>query len=188
MALLFVLTPQKAVRVLALAGLAAAFLAGGGNDQGHWSRRFTLAGVALLIVFWPAQWLAPVISPFKGLSQTLHIPGVRIAERTFSPAGDFTALTSETVPFRFAPGLSMLAPVTPTEQVALFHDGHPAGMINRGSGGAEAMEFMRWTPMALPYVLLERPRVLILGAGGGGDVWPCPARGGVAGGCRRTAP
>ena len=64
----------------------------------------------------------------------------------------------------------MLAPVTPAEQVALFHDGHPAGMINRGSGGPEAMEFMRWTPMALPYVLLERPRVLILGAGGGGDV------------------
>jgi spermidine synthase len=170
MALLFVLTPQKAVRVLALAGLAAAFLAGGGNDQGHWSRRFTLAGVALLIVFWPAQWLAPVISPFKGLSQILHIPGVRIAERTFSPAGDFTALTSETVPFRFAPGLSMLAPITPAEQVALFHDGHPAGMINQGSSEAEAMEFMRWTPMALPYVLLERPRVLILGAGGGGDV------------------
>jgi hypothetical protein len=171
MALLFVLPPQNAVRVLALAGLAAAFLAGSGAEGNRWPRRSALAGAALLVALWPAQWLAPVISPFKGLTQSLHIPGVRVAERTLSPTGDFTALTSENVPFRFAPGLSMLAPATPPEQAALFHDGHPAGTIQQGSGGPEAMEFMRWTPMALPYVLLERPRVLILGAGGGGDVW-----------------
>ncbi len=168
-ALLFSLPPQNAVRVLALAGLAAAFLVQSGD--GHWPRRSCLAVVTLLIVLWPAQWLAPVMSPFKGLAQSLHLPGVRMAERTLSPTGDFTALTSKTIPFRFAPGLSMLAPVTPPKQVALFHDGHPAGMIHQGSSGPEAMEFMRWTPMALPYMLLDRPRVLILGAGGGGDVW-----------------
>src|SRR5574340_1223262 len=42
--------------------------------------------------------------------------------------------------------------------------------IHRIADDLEAMAFMRWTPMALPYALLDRPRVLILGAGGGGDV------------------
>ena len=171
MALLYVLTPQNSVRVLALAGLTAAFLIGGGNAGGIRYWRSCLMVISLLILLWPAQWLAPVMSPFKGMPQALHIPGVRIAAETLTPAGDFTALTSASIPFRSAPGLSMLAPVAPPEQVALFHDGHPAGMIHRGSEGPEAMEFMRWTPMALPYVLLHRPRVLILGAGGGGDVW-----------------
>jgi hypothetical protein len=169
MALLFFLTPQNGVRVFALIGLAAALLIGGGAQERL--GRTALITVALLILFWPAQWLAPVMSPFKSLSQALLIPGVRITEQTSSPTGDFTALTTATIPFRSAPGLSMLAPVTPPEQVALFHDGHSAGMIHRGSNGPAAMEFMRWTPMALPYVLLERPSVLVLGAGGGGDVW-----------------
>jgi hypothetical protein len=169
MALLFVLTPQGGVRILALAGLAAALLVGGGGQERL--GRAALAVVALSIVFWPDQWLAPVMSPFKSLSQAVLVPGVRIAGQTHAPTGDFTALTTATIPFRFAPGLSMLAPAAPPEQVALFHDGHPAGMIHHGTDGPASMEFMRWTPMALPYVLLNRPRVLIPGAGGGGDVW-----------------
>jgi hypothetical protein len=168
MALLVVLTPQNGVRVLALIGLAAAVLVRG---EGRGYKYTELTAVALLILFWPAQWLVPVMSPFKGLSQALQIPGTHKAAEIRSPSGEFTALTSSTIPFRWAPGLSLLAPQTPSEQVVLFHGGHPAGMILRGSGGPAAMDFMRWTPMALPYALLDRPRVLIVGAGGGGDVW-----------------
>jgi hypothetical protein len=169
MALLFVLTPQDGVRVLALIGLASAFIVHSGENKGL--GRIGLAAAVLLIGFWPARWLTPVISPFKGLSQSLRIPGICITAETHSPSGDFIALTSATIPFRFAPGLSLLAPVTPPEQVAVFHDGHPAGVIHRGSEGPSALDFLRWTPMALPYALLDRPRVLVVGAGGGGDVW-----------------
>jgi spermidine synthase len=167
--MLFFLTPQNGVRVLALAGLSAAFLLHSGGAKKF--RRSGFAIGALLILLWPAAWLTPVMSSFKALPQSLQIPGVQIASEKQSPSGDFTAVTSATVPFRFAPGLSMLAPVTPPEQVALFQDGHSAGMIQCGTNGAAAMEFMRWTPMHLPYVMLNRPRVLIPGAGGGGDVW-----------------
>lgn len=173
-ALLFVLTPQNSARVLALIGLAAAVLIGEGVKG---LRYIGTTAVMLLILLWPAQWLAPLMSPFKGLAQALQIPGTRIAAERRSPTGDFAALTSASLPFRSAPGLSLLAPVGPPEQVALFHDGHPAGMIQRGTEGPAAMEFLRWTPMALPYVLLnpldrlDPPRVLVVGAGGGGDVW-----------------
>lgn len=169
MALLFVVRPQDGVRVLALIGLAAALLVRSNNGK---QREYVgLAVVALLVGLWPPQWLAPVMSPYKGMAQSLQIPGVRLAQETFSPAGDFAALTSAAVPFRFAPGLSLLAPIAPPEQVALFYDGHPCGAIFRGSGAAGAMDFLRWTPMALPYMMLDRPRVLIVGAGGGGDIW-----------------
>ena len=171
MALLFVLPPADLVRVLAAAGLAAGLLIDGGDRQAPRLRLPVFAALALLMLLWPGRWLTPPMSPFKGLSQALHVPGVAVAGRTLSPAGEFTALESAAIPFRYAPGLSMLAPSTPPEQMALFHDGHPAGVIHRGKGGTAAMEFMRWTPMALPYALLHRPRVLVLGAGGGGDVW-----------------
>jgi len=177
MALLFVLPPQDAVRVLALVGLAAAALMRGG----HATRveYMGLAAAALAIGLWPGQWLAPAMSPYKGLSQTLHIPGVEVVEEKRSPAGAFAALTSAAIPFRFAPGLSLLAPVSPPHQVALFHDGHAAGVILRGSDGPAAFEFLRWTPMALPYVLVARPRVLVVGAGGGGDIWHALIEGAV---------
>ena len=171
MALLFVLPPADLVRVLAAAGLAAGLLIDGGDRQAPRLRLSVTAALALLVVLWPGRWLTPLMSPFKGLSQALHVPGVAVAGRTLSPAGEFTALESAAIPFRYAPGLSMLAPSTPPEQMALFHDGHPAGVIHRGTEGTAAMEFMRWTPMALPYALLYRPRVLVLGSGGGGDVW-----------------
>jgi hypothetical protein len=171
MALLFLLPPPELVRVLAVTGLAAGVLTHAEDRQARWLRLPVFAAVALLVIIWPGRWLTPLMSPFKGLSQALQIPGVSVAGRTLSPAGEFTGLESAAIPFRYAPGLSMLAPSGPPEQVELFHDGHPAGVIHRGSSGFAAMEFMRWTPMALPYALLHHPRVLILGAGGGGDVW-----------------
>lgn len=168
--LLYVLSPQQAVRVLALTGLTAALLMTGDRPRRGRSGWIAAAALALIVALWPARWLAPVMSPFKGLSQARLIPGVSVAVQTRSPAGEFTALRSPSIPFRYAPGLSMLAPAAPPEQVALFHDGDAAGMIIAG-GGPESLEFQRWTPMALPYALVDHPRVLVLGAGGGGDVW-----------------
>jgi len=169
MALLFVLRPHDGVRILALIGVVAAVLVGGFRSSGL--DRIVLTVVVLLIGLWPARWLAPVMSPYKSMAQTLLVPGVRLAAETHSPFGQFSALTSDKVPFRYAPGLSLLAPAAPPSQVALFHDGHAAGVILHAPAGAVSLEFLRWTPMALPYALLKQPRVLIAGAGGGGDVW-----------------
>ncbi len=170
MALLFVLSPAQSVRVAALAAVGAALLGGRRACTGtRWQSMCPAAAGVLLTLLWPTAWLSPPVSPFKALSQTLQIPGMTIASETRSPAGTFTALMSDSLPFRSAPGLSMLAPSGPPAQIALFHDGHPAGVIH---GAAESAVFMRWTPMALPYSLLATPppRVLVAGAGGGGDV------------------
>jgi spermidine synthase len=167
MGLLFVLKPQDSVRALALVAVAAALLIHPRRSAREWA---ILVLVVLLPLCWPSRWLTPVLSPFKGLSQTLHLPQIRIVGETHSPTGLYTVLGGGTVPFRTAPGLSMLAPAGPPEQMLLFRDGHPMGPVHDLRTGLEAMTFMRWTPMALPYGLVEHPRVLVLGAGGGGDV------------------
>ena len=167
---LFFWSPQHCIRMLAALGLLAA-LVGGRLDRTWWSR-LGVAGLAVLCALWPDRLLTPVISEYKGLPQALLVPGVRVAATIHSPMGESTALKSDRIPFRYAPGLSLMAPVTPPEQVALFQDGHAAGVIQRGIDGPGAMEFLRWTPMALSYALVnERPRVLVAGAGGGSDVW-----------------
>lgn len=169
MALLFILPPQDALRVLALLGLTAALLIGGSFSG--WERWPGLTAGTLLIILWPVQWLVPAISSYKGLSQALNIPGVGVAVERHTPTGSFAAVTSADVPFRFAPGLSLLAPVAVPEQVALFHDGHPAGVILGTKQGLPSLDFLRWTPMGAAYTLVHQPRVLVVGAGGGADVW-----------------
>jgi len=166
--LLFCLRPDTALRVIALAGACSGVLIGGRGQRVRWGVPALAAAVALL---WPAAGLAPVHSHFKDMSRLLLIPGVRTVAERHSPVGVFSALETALIPFRSAPGLSMLAPVEPPEQVALFLDGHSAGMVHGAAGGTDAAMFMRWTPMALPYVLVPAPdRVLVAGAGGGGDV------------------
>ncbi len=168
MGLLFFLPPQDAVRILALLALLSPALILVARPTPL--ARTALAGSLLLLLIWPHQWLEPAVSPFKELSRTLLIPGVEIAAQTDAPTGQFAALTSRQIPFRLAPGLSMRSPVMPPDQVLLFRDGHPAGPINHVPRDLESMAYLRWTPMGLPYALLNRPKVLILGSGGGSDV------------------
>ncbi|MDY0390573.1 MAG: hypothetical protein RBQ88_06570 [Desulfobulbus oligotrophicus] len=168
--LLFLWPPQYCIKVLALVGLLATVVLVGFNRTGRW--RLVLVVCAVGCVAWPDRILVPVMSEYKGLAQALLVPGVRVAAEKHTPTGEYTALASDNIPFRYAPGLSLLAPVLPPEQIALFHDGHPVGVIQRGSEGVQAMEFLRWTPQALAYALVKRqPDVLVAGAGGGTDIW-----------------
>ncbi|NLX17897.1 MAG: SAM-dependent methyltransferase, partial [Desulfobulbus sp.] len=168
--MLFLWPPEHCLKILALAGLSAAMVVVGLKHGGRW--QLITVFCALVCMFWPNPMLVPVMSEYKGLAQALLVPGVRVAADNRTPAGEYTALASDNIPFRYAPGLSLLAPVLPPEQIALFQDGHAAGVIERGADGLQGMEFLRWTPQALAYVLAQKnPRVLVIGAGGGTDVW-----------------
>lgn len=197
-ALLFRFDHGNAARVLAGCGVLAAVTGGGARsfglpngcgltgfkrsraeraagDRGAGGRRtagpLAAAATVLLIAVWPSAWLTPLMSPFKDLPRMRLVPGVTVAGERLSPTGVFTALHSGRIPFRFAPGLSLYSPETPPRQAALFRDGHSAGTVQSMAEGLDGLRFLRWTPMALPYVLTHRPRTLVLGAGGGGDVW-----------------
>ncbi|HEX9179340.1 MAG TPA: SAM-dependent methyltransferase, partial [Burkholderiales bacterium] len=113
---------------------------------------------------------------FKELPQMLQVQGVRVLEERWSPLGWITVLESPLVPFRHAPGLSLQAPGALPAQLALLTDGEGMSPIV-GHDGRSSPPYLGYLTSALPYALLERPRVLVLGAGGGAEVLQALAQG-----------
>src|SRR5215469_8959063 len=70
---MFALPPEDCLRVIAVVAFGAALFALAGDG---WRRApFALAVVAVpAALIWPAAWLKPVPSPYKGLSVTLTLP------------------------------------------------------------------------------------------------------------------
>ena len=124
------------------------------------------AGLALPAAL-PDHWLRPHPSPYKGLSLALTAPDARIVAERHGPLGWLAAVDSPTVPFRHAPGLSLLAPAGPPEQIGLFTDGGAPSAIAPADAD---LRYLEAETAALPYHLVGRPRVLVLGAGGGAEV------------------
>ena len=125
------------------------------------------AGIALPAAL-PDHWLRPHPSPYKGLSLALTAPDARIVAERHGPLGWLAAVESPTVPFRHAPGLSLMAPVGPPAQIGLFTDGGAPTAITRANAD---LRYLEAETAALPYHMLDGPpRVLVLGAGGGAEV------------------
>ena len=174
---LFALPPVDALRLIGAGGLLAAALA--------WLERpvrrgaaaaLAAAGVASFFL-WPEAALAPRPSPYKELMQALQVPGTRVIEQRTSPLGILTVVASPKVPFRHAPGLSLHARTPIPPQLAVFTDGGSMTAITRYDGRKETVAYLDAQSAALPYHLLERPRVLVLGTGGGADVLRALAHG-----------
>lgn len=86
-ALLFVLSPAEALKLIGALGFAAAAVAWleCGRPR-RWPALLPMLPAALLLLL-PAVWIAPAMSPYKELSQTLRIPEARVIEERSSPSG-----------------------------------------------------------------------------------------------------
>ncbi|MEJ8850700.1 SAM-dependent methyltransferase [Variovorax rhizosphaerae] len=169
-ALLFVLSPTDALKVVGALGCAAAAL---GWIECGGTRRWPAAMLmALCSVPWllPVTWTEPVMSPYKELSQTLRIPGARVVVQRSSPLGLVSVVESPRIPLRHAPGLSLSASTEPPPQWGVFSDGEGLNALTRFDGRRESLAHLDQISSALPYHLLRRPHVLVLGAGAGADV------------------
>ena len=166
--LLLLLPPATALRGSAALGLVAGALVAWRPGRRGAAVALTLVAGAVLAL--PPAWTVLQPSPYKELSQTLRITGTRVLAEVSSPLGAVTAVASPRVPFRHAPGLSLLATAEPPPQIALFTDGDGLTTINRFDGDWAAQGYLDFLTSALPYHLLQEPAVLVLGAGGGTDV------------------
>lgn len=168
---LFLMPPHNALVVLtALALLAAAIAVIELGMRPKW-----LAGIFLglgLAVFMalPGSWLQAQPSPYKDLSQTLNIAGAQVVEERSSPLGQITVVENTLIPFRHAPGMSLNAVDEPPPQLAVFVDGEGPLVLTRFDGKLAPLAYLDQLTSALPYHVLEKPRVLVLGAGAGSDV------------------
>ncbi|MEA3410424.1 MAG: SAM-dependent methyltransferase [Pseudomonadota bacterium] len=159
--------PQWALKGVAIAGIAA-----GAYLWRPWRPGIGATGVVLCvgISLVPGMWLSPVVSEFKSLPRTLNIKGANIGFESFSPWGMLTAVENPEIPFRHAPGMSLATVNEPPAQVAVFTDGDGMTTITRYDGSREPLRHLEQLPSSLPYALLDKPDVLVLGAGGGTDV------------------
>ena len=129
-----------------------------------------VAWLALLVSGIPQNQLGLRISDYKGLSQALQVIDSRVLHVSSSPLGLITVVESPTVPVRHAPGLSFATRHIPPPQLAVFTDADGMSAITRFDGDFDSLAYLGDITAALPYALLKQPDVLVLGAGGGGDV------------------
>ena len=164
----------------AMAAMAAGLAAVRARRRVRWTL-LACAGSLLLftVLLAGSGWNELRISPFKPLPQALRVNGATLTENRSGPHGLVSAVENEKVPLRWAPGLSLLARAPVPEQAALFVDGDGPIAIPRRPRGSPPPAYLGDLTSALPYHLLERPRVLVLGAGGG-----APALQALGGGAR----
>lgn len=167
---LFLFHPTTVLKIVGATGITAAVVARASGRRGVDAVCVLLLVLAAGIAVLPASRLAVVPSEFKDLSQALQVRGARIVAERSSPLGLITVVQSEVVPFRYAPGLSLNAPSGPPVQLGVFTDGNGFSAIDRFTGERPAVAYLDWLPSALPYHLLKRPSVLVLGSGAGADV------------------
>jgi SAM-dependent methyltransferase len=169
-AALFVAEPGTCLKGIAVLGLAGAAAAARGTSLPRAAIVACLGAGIGAVLLWPASWAAPRPSPYKELSLALQVPGARVLAETSNPLGRLTAVANPNVPFRAAAGLSLSVRDPIPEQIAVFTDAGAPTAITRFRGDVEEIRYLDAQTTALPYHLIERPRVLVLGAGGGADV------------------
>jgi hypothetical protein len=170
-ATLFVAHPISALGFVGALGLAAAAVAA--VTLGLRPRVLIialLAGAIALPLGLRSDRVHLRASPYKELNQTLQIAETRIVAERSSPLGLITIVQSPRIPFRYAPGLSLNAPDEPPPQLGVFIDGDGPSALTYYDGRSEPLAYLDYLTSALPYHLLTRPRVLVLGAGAGADV------------------
>jgi hypothetical protein len=171
LAALFVVTPTDALKLIGALGLGAAAVADWRFAKRPRAIALALLGGAIALPFGiPVDWMRLDASEYKELSQTQQIGGTRVVAERSSPLGVITVVESRQVPFRYAPGLSLNAPAEPPPQLGLFVDGDGPSALVRYDGRREPLAYLDYLTSALPYHLLTRPHVLVLGAGAGADV------------------
>ncbi len=175
LALLGVAVPERALALPAALAAAGALAAQRGRQPrpaATWIA-IALGGVAAGVALRPPWRL--VLTPYKGLPQVEAYPDARrVAQRT-SAVGWVVAVAAPAL--RHAPGLSLGYHGPFPEQVGLFLDGDLAGAATDWHRETAARELLGWLPSAIPYALGEHRRVLVLGAGGGTEVWTAAAHG-----------
>ena len=170
--LLFRIPPQTALVVVAGGGAAAAVLAAF-RWQVRGRRLLTAAATGWLILagLGTLQWETVAINAYKPLAQTLRMPDTRLFYEKHHPMGWFSAVQSPTIPFRYAPGLSLQSDAAIPDQIALFIDGQGMSVVDRYDGDPETLAYLRQTTVSVGLHLRPRAnRVFIADAAGGQDI------------------
>lgn len=131
----------------------------------------SIVAVAILPLYYMVRPFSVRLSPYKGLSYALNLPGAQHLATRSSAIGRVDVVASPAI--RQAPGLSL---VTPAEaaippQLGIFLDAEAAGAITAFKGDFGDVAYLDWMGTAAHSVFgPTSPDVCIIGAGGGASV------------------
>jgi hypothetical protein len=163
---MYVIPSIHSLTLISAVGFCSILIA---NFRRSWRGLGVIFGIA--VGFITLLLLRPIeikISPYKGLSSTLNFPDSEILTERHSPLGLLQVVRSQSI--RAVPGLSLGSTHEIPPQLGLFTDADAMTPIAHFDGDLSKLAYLDDTTSALAYHLLEKPRVLVLGAGGGGDV------------------
>ena len=173
--LLFLLPPGRIVAPLVALASLCALLASSSwrEDLGcsalPWRRAGLIVGSLALSLAALALFGEIRVSEFKPISYARDFPDAKRVYHAYGPTGEYDAYRSSY--FHIAPGLSdnassAIAQMPTDAFLGLYVDGDgPIGIMRRLDAKEES--YFDYLPMAAPYLLLDRPRVLLLKLGGG---------------------
>ncbi|MEW8671881.1 MAG: hypothetical protein AB2566_16075 [Candidatus Thiodiazotropha sp.] len=167
---MFLLMPEQILVAITLAGMAAMAVAVWELNLPFKARLYIPLMLIALLLLNATPRITLSFSPYKGLMQTLQIKGTRIVDRHSSPLGYLTLVASDEMPLRHAPGLSLINPREPPQQLGLFTDADNLSAITRFSGDLDALGYLDRTTSALPYHLAKPAKLLVIGSGTGADL------------------
>ena len=141
----------------------------------HGRRLATTLTLAVALLVSGLAFLSPFevrISEFKTLSHYHRLEAqheARTIARRFSPLARIDVIESPRI-HETPPGVSLNFTGTLPPQRLLIFDGESASVVNQIDGDLSRVAFLDQTTQALPYRLLDRPKVAVVGPGGGGPV------------------
>ena len=164
-ALMHVLSTHQLLMAMAAAGYLAGVVL---LPWGRWHAAVIAvaagAGVVFLGLMGPSE---PTLSQYKMLSLVRNMPGTRVIHQTEGPLGRIDVVEGPAI--HHAPALSLRYTEPPPPHVLLILDGDQTSAVYNCER-VEDWAFLDHTTSAAPYHLRERPKVLVIGAGGGSEI------------------
>jgi len=129
----------------------------------------SIVGILFLFMFVIKGGVSLKISPYKGISKCLQLPGARVEYEGYSPLGLIQVVDAPSL--RYAPGLSLTYTQDgPPPQKELFVDGNSYGAVTNFKGDKSKLEYLDYTTFTLAYHLISPQRDLVLNPGSGSQI------------------
>ena len=167
---MYLIPPAQNLTFISAVGFCAVLIANWESwKTRQWRRIVPITGLAAAFIgYLLFNPISIKISPYKGLSSTLNFPDAQILNERHSPFGLLHVVRSGLI--RAVPGLSLNAQQPVQPQLGIFTDADGMTAITDFRGDLSKLGYLGDTTSAVAYHLIELPHVLVLGAGGGGDV------------------